>query len=212
MSPYQIMFGKACHLSAEIKHKAYWVVKKCNMAYDQAEKERTLYLEAYENSRIYKQKVKQFHDNQILRKEFKVSQKVFLFHSRLKLITDKLCSRWDGPLVITNVFPYGAVEVRDEGSTPTKAFLITSPHHHFNNIANQTNKEGTSQEPSSELKWLIEIEDKIILPYQEETETINIGFKGEMKEVKVGILMCSDNKRKLIQLLTERVDIFAWAY
>ncbi|RDX64765.1 hypothetical protein CR513_56636, partial [Mucuna pruriens] len=64
-----------------------------------------LHLEAYENSCIYKQKVKQFHDSQILRKEFRVGQKVLLFNSRLKLIVGKLCSRWDGPFVITNVFP-----------------------------------------------------------------------------------------------------------
>ncbi|RDY11667.1 Gag-Pol polyprotein, partial [Mucuna pruriens] len=37
-----------------------------------------LHLEAYENSRIYKQKVKRFHDNRILRKEFKVDQNDFM--------------------------------------------------------------------------------------------------------------------------------------
>ncbi|RDY08669.1 hypothetical protein CR513_07068, partial [Mucuna pruriens] len=68
------------------------------MAYNQANKERKLQLqeleelrlEAYENSRIYKKKVKQFHDNRILRKEFRVSQKVLLFNSRLKLIVVEL--------------------------------------------------------------------------------------------------------------------------
>ncbi|RDY04000.1 hypothetical protein CR513_12338, partial [Mucuna pruriens] len=73
------------------------------MAYDQAGKERKLQLqeleelclEACENSQIYKQKVKQFNDHKILRKEFKVGQKVLLFNSRFKLITSKLCSRWD---------------------------------------------------------------------------------------------------------------------
>ncbi|RDX71759.1 hypothetical protein CR513_48842, partial [Mucuna pruriens] len=84
------------------------------MAFDQAGKERNLQLqeleelclEAYENSWIYKQK--------ILRKEFQVGLKVLLFTSRLKLIVGKLRSRWYGPFVITNVFPYGVVELKDE--------------------------------------------------------------------------------------------------
>ncbi|RDX98040.1 hypothetical protein CR513_19104, partial [Mucuna pruriens] len=130
MSPYQIVFRKACHLLAEIEHKAYWAVKKCNITYDQARKKRTLQLQeleelclkAYENSRIYKQKVKQFHDNQILKKEFTVGQKVLLFHSRLKLIANKLRSRRDKPFVIINVFSYGALEVQDE--TNNKTFQV----------------------------------------------------------------------------------------
>ncbi|RDX81003.1 hypothetical protein CR513_38377, partial [Mucuna pruriens] len=73
------------------------------MTYDQAGKERKLQLqeleelrlEAYENSQIYKQKVKQFHDHQILRKELKVSQKVLLFNSRLKIIANKLLELQD---------------------------------------------------------------------------------------------------------------------
>ncbi|RDY01802.1 hypothetical protein CR513_14838, partial [Mucuna pruriens] len=48
----------------------------------------------------------------ILRKEFKVGQKALLFNSQLKFITCKLRSRWDGPFVVTNVFPYGVIEVR----------------------------------------------------------------------------------------------------
>ncbi|RDX67179.1 hypothetical protein CR513_53970, partial [Mucuna pruriens] len=35
---------------------------------------------------------------------------------RLKLIAGKLRSRWDGPFVITNIFPYGVIELRDEAS------------------------------------------------------------------------------------------------
>ncbi|RDX79738.1 hypothetical protein CR513_39811, partial [Mucuna pruriens] len=110
MSPYWIVFGKTCYSSVEIEHRASWAIKKCNMAYDQ------LCLEAYENSWIYKEKVKHFHDSRILRKEFKVGRKVLLFCSWLRLTTGKLNSRWDGPFVVTNIFPYGVVEVRDEAN------------------------------------------------------------------------------------------------
>ncbi|RDX77209.1 Retrovirus-related Pol polyprotein, partial [Mucuna pruriens] len=88
MSPYQIVFGKAYHLPIEIEHYVYWAMKRCNFSFDQAGKERKiqlqeleeLHLKAYENSKIYKEKVKRFHDSMILRKEFKVGQKVLLFN------------------------------------------------------------------------------------------------------------------------------------
>ena len=38
--------------------------------------------DAYESARIYKEKMKVFHDKMIFRKEFKVGQKVLLYHSR----------------------------------------------------------------------------------------------------------------------------------
>ena len=71
---------------------------------DEAGKQRKLDLqeleeimnEAYENSRIYKEKTKAFHDKMILRKIFVVGQKVFLFYSHLKLFLGKLHSKWIG--------------------------------------------------------------------------------------------------------------------
>jgi len=66
--------------------------------------------DAYKNAMIYKEKIKSLHDRMITRKEFNVGDKV-LYHSRLKLFPGKLRSRWIGPFVVSNVFPYGAVEI-----------------------------------------------------------------------------------------------------
>ena len=67
--------------------------------------------EAYESSRIYTEKTKAWHDKHILRKEFELGQRVLLFTSRLKLFPGKLKSRWSGPFTMTQVFPYGRLEI-----------------------------------------------------------------------------------------------------
>ena len=72
--------------------------------------------ESYENARIYKEKMKNFHDKHISRKMFEPNQKVWLFNFKLKLFLGKLRSRWDGPFIVNTVFPYGAIEIRDPKS------------------------------------------------------------------------------------------------
>jgi hypothetical protein len=47
----------------------------------------------------------------ITRKEFNVGDKGLLYHSRLKLFPGKVRSHWIGLFVVSNVFPYGAVEI-----------------------------------------------------------------------------------------------------
>ncbi|KAJ4723360.1 Pol polyprotein, partial [Melia azedarach] len=69
--------------------------------------------EAYENSRIYKERMKVFHDKNIVRKTVKPSQKVLLYNSKLHLFPGKLRSKWSGPFIVKTVYPYGAVEIED---------------------------------------------------------------------------------------------------
>ncbi|GJW35148.1 reverse transcriptase domain-containing protein [Tanacetum coccineum] len=66
---------------------------------------------AYENSLIYKEKTKRIHDSKIKNRVFNVGDQVLLFNSRLKMFSGKLKSCWSGPFTISQVFPYGTVEL-----------------------------------------------------------------------------------------------------
>ncbi|KAL7607071.1 hypothetical protein Lser_V15G15872 [Lactuca serriola] len=70
--------------------------------------------DSYENSRIYKERKKLFHDKSITRKHFELGHRVLLYHSRLKLFLGKLRSRWIGPFVVLKVFEHGAVEIQSK--------------------------------------------------------------------------------------------------
>ena len=70
-------------------------------------------LNVYESSRIYKQKMKAYHDKKLQRQDFQPGQQVLLFNSMLRLFPGKLKSKWSGPFVIKEVRPHGAVELID---------------------------------------------------------------------------------------------------
>nr|GFA39516.1 reverse transcriptase domain-containing protein [Tanacetum cinerariifolium] len=65
----------------------------------------------YENSLIYKEKIKRIHDFKIKNRIFNVGDQVILFNSRLKIFSGKLKSHWSGPSTIAKVFLYGTVEL-----------------------------------------------------------------------------------------------------
>ena len=79
ISPYHLVYGKACHLPMEIKYKAWWVVKKLKLDMGRAGLKRLLDItelkelrnDAYFNSKIAKDRLKKWHDQLIARKNFK---------------------------------------------------------------------------------------------------------------------------------------------
>jgi len=121
-TPFNLVYGKAFHLPVEVEYKALWAVKLLNFNIKNAKEKRLLQLneldeirlDAFENSRIYNEKTKAFHDKKILKREFSAGDQVLLYNSRLKLFPEKLKSRWSGPFKIKEVKPYGAIVLLDK--------------------------------------------------------------------------------------------------
>ena len=97
-----------------------WAIKKLNFDIKTAKEERLLQLneleklrnEAYDNARIYMDKTKKWHDQKILRREFKAGDHVLLFNSRLKHFLGKLKSKWSGPYIVVASTPFGVVTLK----------------------------------------------------------------------------------------------------
>nr|GEX76666.1 reverse transcriptase domain-containing protein [Tanacetum cinerariifolium] len=132
-TPYKLVYGKSCHLPIELEHKAYWALKHVNFDLKTAGDHRKLQLnelnelrdQAYENYLIYKERTKKLNESKIKNRIFNVGDQVLLFNSRLKIFSGKLKTRWSCPFTITQVFPYGTVEL----SQPNGPNFKVNGHH-----------------------------------------------------------------------------------
>ena len=97
-----------------------WAIMKLNYDFQAAKEKRLLQMneleelrnEPYDNVRIYKDKTKKWHDQKILRREFKVGELALLYNSKLKLFPGKLKSRWSGPYTVVASTPFRAVTLK----------------------------------------------------------------------------------------------------
>jgi hypothetical protein len=70
MTPYQVVYGKSCHLPLELEHKEYWAIKEMNLDVDAARIKRRIQISELEEMRlkdygsatIYEERMKQLYD------------------------------------------------------------------------------------------------------------------------------------------------------
>jgi hypothetical protein len=127
MTPYQLVYGKTCHLPVELEYKSYWAIKKWHMDLLTTRIKRQMQLgeleawkeKAYHNAKMYKEKSKRWHDKRIKKKSFDPGDKILLFNSRFKIFgRGKLRSKQDDPFTVVNSASHGFVTLQDsDGNT-----------------------------------------------------------------------------------------------
>jgi hypothetical protein len=68
------------------------------------------------------------------------------------------------------------------------------------------------EEDIREFTKLVENSKKAWEPTNEKLEVINLGNKQEKKELKIGTLVTTEERNRLVSLLHKYADVFAWTY
>ena len=134
MSPYKMVYGKACHLPLELEHKSYWAVKELNYDFKLPGEKRLFdtssldewRTQAYENAKLFKEKVKRWHHKRIQKLEFKVGEYVLLYNSCFRFFAGKLLSKWEGPYVIEEVYWSGAIKINNPKALTRRLSMETN--------------------------------------------------------------------------------------
>ncbi|XP_014503151.1 uncharacterized protein LOC106763479 [Vigna radiata var. radiata] len=103
LSPFQMVYGKACHLPVEMEHRALWVLKFLNFdPGGTVEKRRRQIIEleemrlhAYDSSKNYKEKLK---------------------------------SKWSSPFIIKSALPHGVIELIDPAAEDPQRSWVVNGH------------------------------------------------------------------------------------